>query len=141
MSGRFDAGGFLQTQFLDHDFSHSKFLNLAGDRHRKFADDLDVARNLEGCDVSFTKRLNFRCGKHHVRFQFDPSSHLFAVLRAGNSDDLDFADSRAGVQKLFDLTRIDVFAAPDDHVFDTARYPAIAVFAHDGDIAGMQPPT
>src|SRR5580693_5777183 len=38
--------GLPEAQFLDHDFPHTKFLNLAGHRLRKFLHETDVARHL-----------------------------------------------------------------------------------------------
>jgi len=44
-----------------------------------------------------------------------------------------------GVEELFDLLGIDVFASPDDHLLDTAGNLAVAVLIHHRQIPGMEP--
>src|SRR5438874_13837351 len=43
------------------------------------------------------------------------------------------------VEKLFHLARIDVLAAPDDHVLDPPDDVDVAVLIHGGQVAGMHP--
>ena len=44
-----------------------------------------------------------------------------------------------GVEELFDLPRVDVLTAPDNHVFQTASDLVVAVFVHLGKVAGVEP--
>src|SRR4029450_10738338 len=43
------------------------------------------------------------------------------------------------VEKLLDLTRVDVLATTDDHVLQTSDDVHVAVFSHDRKIAGVHP--
>ena len=62
-----------------------------------------------------------------------------AEAGVGNADYLRLADLGMGVEELLDLAGIDVFAAADDHVAGTAGDVEAAVFAHDAEVAGVQP--
>ena len=42
-------------------------------------------------------------------------------------------------KEFLDLLRIDVLAAPDDHILEASFHPAIAPFVHRAEIAGVQP--
>ena len=69
----------------------------------------------------------------------DEGGDLFAPFFVRQSDHRDFADLGVTKQQLFELARIDVFAAADDHVLQAALYRAIAARVHRAEIAGMQP--
>ncbi len=57
----------------------------------------------------------------------------------GEPDDGDLADARVSKQEILELARIDVLAAPDDHVLDAADDVAVAVVGHRGEVAGVHP--
>src|SRR4029077_11820361 len=61
------------------------------------------------------------------------------VLLGGNPDHLHVRDIRVAVQELFDLARIDVLAAADDHVLDPADDVDVTVRVHRGQVAGVHP--
>ena len=68
-----------------------------------------------------------------------PRHHDFAEARIGNADHLHLADLGMGVEKLLDFAGIDVFAAANDYVARTAGEVDASVFAHDAQVAGVQP--
>src|SRR3954468_18160445 len=94
---------------LSHDFSHPELLDFAGDRHREFAGEPDIPRDLEGRDLAPTEVAKLFLGRGHALAQPDPGADLFAILAIGNTDDLHVADLFMRVQELFDLARRDVF--------------------------------
>ncbi len=51
--------------------------------------------------------------------QLDPSGYLLAVPFIRDTDDLNVRDVGMGEQKLLDLTRINVFSAPNDDILYT----------------------
>src|SRR5438067_5252847 len=103
---------------LSHDFSHPELLNFPGDRHRKFAGEPDVPRDLEGRDLAATEIAKLLFGSGHTVVQPDPRADLLAVLLIGHADDLHVAHFLMRVQKVFDLPWRDVLPASDDHVLD-----------------------
>ena len=72
-------------------------------------------------------------------FQDDAGHDLLAVLLIRHADDLDIPDRRVGINKFFDLLGVDILAAPDDHVFQTAGDPVSTVCITAGKVAGMEP--
>src|SRR5690606_21395372 len=71
--------------------------------------------------------------------QFYPGDQLFAVFFIGYAGYLHVFDGGVGVEEFFDLFRVDVLSATDDHVFDAADDLHIAVFVHGGQVAGVHP--
>src|SRR5580692_5276781 len=136
----FDLGGLLQPKLLYKNLAHAEFLDFTGHRHRKLVHYLYVLRDLEAGDLLLTERPNFFRRGRGVGLQLHERSNFFPKHFIGNSKDLDFADARARIEEFFDFARVNVFAAPDDHVFRAADDFAIAVTIHDGKVVGVQPP-
>src|SRR5471030_190961 len=60
-------------------------------------------------------------------------------MLVGYADHLHVKNARAGIQKLFDLPRVKVFTAADDHILDSPDNVDIAVRIHRGEIARVHP--
>jgi hypothetical protein len=69
----------------------------------------------------------------------DPGTKLLAVFRVGHPENLDFLNVGMAIQILFDLTRIDVFAAADDHILDPANDAAISIVIDGRQVPCMHP--
>src|SRR5271165_2472752 len=138
---RFNLGLIFQPELLDGHFPHSELLHLAGDGERKFLDELDVARNLEARDLVFAELANGILGQGRPAFQLDPRCHLLAIPAIGHANHLHCADPRAGIKKLLDLARRNIFTAADDDVLGASGDLEVAVLVHDGQITAMQPAT
>src|SRR5260370_15598376 len=98
-----------------------------------------MARNLERRDFPSAKCLNSLGRKLCVVPQLHPRRNFFSILCAGDAHNLDFTDSRTRVEKLLDLSRVNVFASPDDHVFHAPSDAAVAILAHNSDVSSVQP--
>ena len=100
-----------------------------------------MARDLVGRDLAFAPGCEIVACRRSALAELDPRHDLFAVLLRRDADDLDVGDVGVGVEELLDLSGINVFAAPDDHVLDPADDVDVAVVAHDGEVTGVHPPS
>ncbi len=66
-------------------------------------------------------------------------SHFLSVFFVGNADHLDILNRWVGIEEFFDLPGIDVFSAPDNHVFESSLDGTVPILVHAGQISGMQP--
>ena len=57
----------------------------------------------------------------------------------GRADDGDLADAGMAREDVLDLERVDVLAARDDHVVESAVEPEVAVLVEPPDVAGVVP--
>src|ERR1700678_4051794 len=55
----------------------------------------------------------------------------------GNAESLDLGDRRVGEEKFLDFTRIDVLAAPNNHVFQSTNNIAVTFLIDSREIARM----
>src|SRR3984957_15766962 len=129
----------LQSQSRLDRFAHQEFLDLAGDRHRKFVDEFDVARNLVVRDLALTEGADFVGRQGFAGARPDPRAQLLAITVVGDAKNLHVLDLGMAIKEFLDLARIKVLAAADHHVLDTADDVAIAFLIDDGDIAGVHP--
>src|SRR5256885_1751561 len=67
--------------------AHQEFLDLAGDRHRKFLDELDVARDLVVGDLALAEAAYLVRRQCFPRPRPDPGAKLFAVAIVGDAED------------------------------------------------------
>src|SRR5205085_3053985 len=102
-------------------------------------DQLPVAGHLVAGDAALAVGAQLVDGGAGARLEDDPGHDLLAVGGAGHADDLGIADRGMGVQVLLDLARIDVLAAADDHVLDTADDVDVALGVHGREVAGVHP--
>ena len=86
----------LETEFAQHQFLHSEFLNFPGDRHRKFIDEADIPWNFERRDLSAAEVSDFVLSWDVTRPQANPGADFFSVFFIRNSDDLYIADFGMG---------------------------------------------
>src|ERR1700722_1303436 len=128
-----------QPQLGDRALAHDEFLDLAGDGHREFVDELDVARHLVVGDAIAAEGLDLLLVDVFARTKPDPGAYFLAVAVVGHADHLHVLDFRMAVEKLLDLARIDVLAAADDHVLDAPDDVAIAFRVDGGEVAGVHP--
>jgi hypothetical protein len=96
-------------------FADPEFLYLTGDRHRKSVYESNVLRNLEVCDFTPAVVADVLFGHGFSRFQAYPGQQSFAESRVRKPHNVHIRDFGMAVQKLFDFSRIDVFAAAYDH--------------------------
>src|SRR5262249_19989295 len=118
---------------------HAELLNLSGDCHWKLCSETDVMRNLVCRDLTTAIIANLIGCRMLSLAKPDPGANLFAVLSIGHANHLYVDDLRVCVQKFFDLPRINVFAAANDHVFETPHDVDVTILAHNRKIACMHP--
>ncbi len=90
-------------------------------------------------DLALAERRDFFDGQITAVFGLDPRHDLFAVLGVGDADDLDVSDLGVGIEELLDLSWIDVLAASDDQVLDSAHDVEITLVVHHGEVTGVHP--
>ena len=78
-------------------------------------------------------------GQRCAGFDDDAGAPDFAPFVVGNADQRGFGDGRMGVHDAFDLSRVDVLAAADDHVLEPPDDRIAAVGVADRQIAGVEP--
>ena len=86
-------------------------------------------------DLASAKVLDLIIGRRHAFAELDPCHDFFTVLRAGHTNNLGIGNGWMGVQELFDLTGIHVFATPNNHVLDPSNNVDVPVVIHDSQIA------
>ena len=94
-------------------------------------------RDLAVAEVAQCLRLH--CRGIGAGAQCDPGHYLLAVLHVGNTDHLYVGNVGVCVEKLLHLARIDVLAAPNDHVLDAPDDIGITLLIHHGQVPGMHP--
>src|SRR6266404_9848680 len=119
--------------------AHHEFLDLAGNRHREFVDEFDVARNFVMRDLALAEAADLLGRQRLAGSRPDPRAEFLAVAVVGDAENLHVLNLGMAVEKLLDLARVEVFAAVDHHVLGTADDVAITLRIDDGDIAGMHP--
>ena len=72
-------------------------------------------------------------------FKLNGGQHLLAIFFIVYSDNLHIDNFGMREKKFFEFAGINIFTAPDDHVFDASGYFEITVFVYFSQIAGMQP--
>src|SRR5436190_1475715 len=80
----------------------------------------DVTWNLECRDLPPAEVADFILSCGMTLPQANPGAHDFSVFLIRNSDDLHIAHLGVRVQKLLDLARINILAASNDHVLQSA---------------------
>src|SRR5262249_54972870 len=128
-----------RPQLTNRDFPHFEFLDLAGDGHRKRIHESDIAGYFEVRDPAPTEVLDILVRELCSLLQFHPGHHFFAILVVRDADYLHIADTRTVIEKLLDLTRIDILSTADNHVFNTTGDAAVAVFVHNSEVSAVQP--
>ena len=71
--------------------------------------------------------------------ELDPGADRLAIARIGHADHLDVLHLRVAIEELFDLARIDVLAAANDHVLEAAHDVDVALLVHGREVAGTHP--
>src|SRR6478672_12657107 len=99
--------GRLQPKLSLDRIAHQEFLNLAGHRHRKFVDELDIARDLVVGDLAMTEGTHLVGGQRFARARPDPCAELLAVTIVGDAKNLHVLDFWMPVQKFLDLARLE----------------------------------
>jgi hypothetical protein len=69
----------------------------------------------------------------------DERNHPLAPALVGHTDHGDLLNGTVGAEHAFDLRRLDVLSAGDDHVIHPAHHPHIAVFIEPRDVPGVVP--
>src|SRR5215212_1052573 len=137
---RLDFGGFLQAVSLYGGLAQPVLLDLATRRHRVLIYEVHVEGDLEAGYVLLAILFEVFFGEAGVRLLlYYYGGDLFAVLLVRDAVYLHVGDVRVGVEELLDLARVDVLAAPDDHVLRPARDPNVPVLVHDRQVACVQP--
>ena len=127
----------FQTPILNLDFPNPKLLNLPRHRHRKRLHESNILRHLEVCDPTPAELPDLLLCRR--LFQPDPSRNRLAESYIGEPHHLHFRNLRMRVQKLFDLSRLDIFTGPYDHVLPSPRNPEAFVNIDCRQIPGVQP--
>src|ERR1700722_7802133 len=74
----------LQSQPRLDLLAHHEFLDLAGDRHRKFVDEFEIARNLVVGDLALAEGADLVGGQALAGSRPDPGAELFAIAVVGD---------------------------------------------------------
>src|SRR5882724_2948674 len=82
----------LQSKLRLDRVAHHELLDLSGDRHRKFVDELDIARDLVVRDLAVTEAANLVGGQRLAGSRPDPCAELLAVTIVGDAEDLNIQD-------------------------------------------------
>src|SRR6266850_6951018 len=133
--GRFGAYAQLGAHLLAHD----ELLYLAGDSQRELGNEPDMAGNLVLGDLAAAEVADLQVGGDRAGSELQPGADFLSVFLVRYAEYLHRLDFRVPVEELFDLAREDVFAAADQHVFQTARDVAITLCVDDSQVAGMHP--
>ena len=78
-----------------------------------------MTRHLEMCDLIGAIVLDVLFSQSMACVQLNPGTDFFAHLRISNTEDLYFRYRRMLIKKLFDFSRVNIFTAADDHIFNT----------------------
>src|ERR1700679_2296205 len=116
------------------------FENLAGSgqRQRIFAD-IDAARAFVASDQRLAE-FDQLAGRHlRTASGYDHGVNRLTPAFVGDTDDGALGYGRVLGEGVFDLDRIDVLAAGDDHVFDPIDDIDESVLIHVAAVAGMHP--
>src|SRR5450755_4473478 len=130
----------LQSELRLDLLPHHEFLDLAGDRHRKFVDEFDIARNLVVRDLSLAEAADLVGRQGLAGARPDPGAELLAVAGVRYSENLNIQDLRMTIEEFLDFPGVEILAATDHHVLDAADDVAIALGIDHGDVAGVHPP-
>src|SRR5947209_3055882 len=95
--------------------------------------------NFERCDLSFAESSDFFRRGRFAFLQPDGYSDLFSEFVMRYAVDRSVANLGMASQEIFNLARIDVFAAADDHLFFAATNRDVSVFILRRQITGAQP--
>src|SRR5438874_6642257 len=113
---RLDAGSLFEAELADRHLAHLELLDLAGDGHGELVDRLPVAGNLEVGQALSTEGAEVVLAGDLALPERHPGHQLLAHARVGDADDLHGGHGGVLEQHLFDFTRVDVLAAPNDEV-------------------------
>src|SRR5260221_8364897 len=91
--------------------AHDEFLDLAGDGHREFVDEFDVARNLVVCDLALAEGADVVFRQRLAGSRPDPGAKLLTITIVGGAENLHVLNLRVTIQKFLDLARIEIFPA------------------------------
>jgi hypothetical protein len=90
-------------------------------------------------DLLAAKLDDVLLGGDHAAAQPDASADSLTVLRVGDTHHGHIEHRRMPIEKIFDLPRIDVLTAADDHVLHSADDVAVALLVDDGQIPRVHP--
>src|SRR4051812_1283159 len=124
---------------FDFKFADLVFLNLPGESGRKFIHKANVLGNLVVSNLSLAPVADLRFVSLQSWTEPDPGNYDLAQALIRNPDNLHFANLWIAVEKLFDLSRIDVLSTSNDHVARTTRNVKTTVRSHHSQIARVQP--
>src|SRR3954451_24987767 len=114
VSGRLNLRRVLKPQVDDRLFPNLELLNFSRNGRRKTIHKLPVPRRLEMRERRAAELTQLVLRRLLGALEFDPSEHLLAPPRVRHADDLHLRHRWVLVQSLFDLARINVFAAADN---------------------------
>src|SRR5215212_7617468 len=129
------VGGSSQAELA----SQRRLVELAGCIAWQRIDELDEARALETRKVCNAVRMYRRLGQCMSWFHRDDGHADLTPLLVGYADHGGFRNRTDLVQHVFDLGRIDVFAAGNIHVLPPIDDVVEAVFVHPRGVTGVEP--
>src|SRR5258707_5045075 len=95
----------LQPELRLDRLAHDEFLDLAGDGHREFVDEFDVARDLVVRDLAVAEGADVLGRQRLAGSRPDPCAELLAVAVVGDAENLYVLNLGMAVEKLLDLAR------------------------------------
>src|SRR6202042_3404189 len=99
--------------------------DLAGDGHREFVDEFDIARDLVVGDLAVAEVADIVWCQRLAGARADPGAELFAIAIVCDAENLHVLDFGMAIEKFLDLAWIQILAAADHHVLDAADDIAI----------------
>src|ERR1051326_1414250 len=112
------SGGLLPKcrKILHRSLLQFVFLQLAAGGLRKLCYELDILRDFERRNLSLAEGRDFLGRGRFALLQPDRSGNVFSEFPVRHSVNRDVADLGMAAQKFFNLPRIDVLTAADDHL-------------------------
>src|SRR5210317_864078 len=135
----FESDTHLFVWMLFHFFAHLELLHLSCYGHGKSFDKTDVLGYLKAGHVVFAEIDDFSGGCGLAPMQLNPAGHLFTVKLVGNTKHCQRGNFWVGKEAILDLSRIDILAATDNHLFQAPSDLDIPIGIHGAQISGMQP--
>src|SRR5690348_12157858 len=119
--------------------AHFTAEDLAGRALGQIGRDPDVTRVFVGCYPVLHERAQFVGGGGSARLELHGGGDFLAEMLIRDSDDGGFGYGWMLVDDLFDLARVHVESAADDHVLLPVHDVEIAVLVDSGQVAGLEP--
>src|SRR5262245_33463947 len=139
LSTRLEARHVLQSHLSDQLLAQLELLHLSAGRERERLDEADELRDFVAADSGLAIFADFVWSDLFALFRPNHRADLFPHKFIGEAYDLRLGYLRVAHQEVFDLRRVNVLAAANDHILHAPDDVDVTVGAHHRQIARMQP--